>query len=107
NQAFGFLMCILISLAVALLSFIYLPFPYIYISASLMIVALVGGFAATAIGVLAYSGIIGALMAIGFFQPSLQNIYHGSEIYLYVPLVITLLQPLILAAALERHKNED
>lgn len=103
NQAFGFLMCILFSLAIALLSFVYLPFPHIYISASLMIVALMGGFAATAIGVLAYSLIIGTFTAIGFFHHSLQVSQQNNDIYIYMPLVITLLQPLLLGAALERN----
>ena len=104
NQAFGFLICILFSLAIALLSFAYLPFPHIYISASLMVVALMGGFAATAIGVLAYSLIIGTFTAIGFFHHSLQVSQQNNDIYM--PLVITLLQPLLLGAALERNNRK-
>lgn len=107
NQAFGFLMSILLALAVALVSFAYLPFPFIYISASLILVALVGGFASTAIAVLAYSLIIGTFTTIGFFHDSLQNIHHTNDIYIYLPLVITLLQPLILAAAIERNRKHN
>ena len=103
NQAFGFLMSILLALAVALISFAYLPFPFIYISASLIIVALVGGFGATAIGVLAYSIIIGTFTTIGFFHDSLQDIQHDNNMFIYLALVISLLQPLILAAAIERN----
>ena len=107
NQAFGFLMCILFSLAIALLSFAYLPFPHIYVSASLMIVALVGGFAGTAIGVLAYSVIISTFTAIGFFHQSAQMIQDGNDIYMYIPLIITLLQPLLFATACERNTDKN
>lgn len=107
NQAFGFLICILFSLAIALLSFAYLPFPHIYISASLMVVALVGGFTATAISVLAYSVIISTFTAIGFFHQSTQMIQDGNDIYMYIPLIITLLQPLLFATACERNTDKN
>lgn len=107
NQAFGFLMCILFSLAIALLSFAYLPFPHIYVSASLMIVALFGGFAGAAIGVLTYSVIISNFTSIGFFHQSMQIIQDGNDIYMYIPLIITLIQPLLFAAACERNTDKN
>ncbi|XID76089.1 MASE1 domain-containing protein [Alkanindiges sp. WGS2144] len=102
NQSFAVLMCILLALSTALFSFLYLPYPYVYISGTLILVAIVGRFAGTAIAVLIYSIIISILISLEFFQASLQERYLNDEIYLYLPLVMTLLQPLLLATAMQR-----
>lgn len=105
NQSFSFLMCILLALLIALFGFLYLPDPYIYISATLILVAFIGRFSGTALAVLVYSVIISTLIAMGFFQSSIQGQYLHSDAYLYLPLVMTLIQPLLLAAALQRIQN--
>lgn len=105
NQSFGFLMCILLALLIALFGFVYLPDPYIYISATLILVAFFGRFAGTALAILVYSIIISTLISLGFFQSSIQGQYHQSDSYLYLPLMMTLLQPLLLAAAMQRIDN--
>ena len=105
NQSFTFLMCILLALLIALFGFVYLPDPYIYISATLILVAFIGRFSGTALAVLVYSVIISTLIAMGFFQSSIQGQYMHSDAYLYLPLVMTLIQPLLLAAALQRIQN--
>ena len=105
NQSFTFLMCILLALLIALFGFVYLPDPYIYISATLILVAFVGRFSGTALAVLVYSVIISTLIAMGFFQSSIQGQYMHSDAYLYLPLVMTLIQPLLLAAAMQRIQN--
>jgi integral membrane sensor domain MASE1 len=105
NQSFTFLMCILLALLIALFGFIYLPDPYIYISATLILVAFIGRFSGTALAVLVYSIIISTLIAMGVFQSSIQGQYMQSDAYLYLPLVMTLLQPLLLAAAMQRIQN--
>lgn len=105
NQSFSFLMCILLALLIALFGFLYLPDPYIYISATLLLVVFVGRFAGTALAVLVYSVIISTLIAMGVFQSSIQGQYRHSDAYLYLPLVMTLLQPLLLAAAMQRIQN--
>lgn len=105
NQSFTFLMCILLALLIALFGFVYLPDPYIYISATLILVAFIGRFSGTALAVLVYSVIISTLIAMGVFQSSIQGQYMQSDAYLYLPLVMTLLQPLLLAAAMQRIQN--
>lgn len=105
NQSFSFLMCILLALLIALFGFLYLPDPYIYISATLLLVVFIGRFPGTALAVLVYSVIISTLIAMGFFQSSIQGQYMHSDAYLYLPLVMTLIQPLLLAAALQRIQN--
>lgn len=103
KQAFTILMGILLSLLFALFGFLYIPDPYIYISATLLLVAFAGRFTGTAVAVLVYSIIIGTLIVYGFFQPSMQgNYYANRDFYMYLPMVMTLLQPLLLAAALQR-----
>lgn len=102
NQSFTFLMCILLALLIALFGFVYLPDPYIYISATLILVAFIGRFPGIAVAVLVYSIIISTLIALGFFQSSVQGQYVNSESYLYLPLIMTLLQPLLLGAAMQR-----
>ena len=92
---------LLLSCAVAVFAPIELPYPYVYISVSLVLVAAVGRFAAAAVGVLLCSLIIGTLIATGIFQPPPRTGLY-SEVLFYLPLLLTLVPPMALAATLDR-----
>lgn len=105
SNFFNIFITILSAILSALFSFVYLPDPYVYISATLIIVALVGRFTGTAIAVFTYSVVIGGLISFGFFTATMQGRYVNAESLLFMPLIMTLLQPLLLAAAIERISN--
>ena len=92
---------LLVAFIVALWAPTYLPYPYVYVSVTLVLVATVGKFPATAFGVLVTSVTIGSLIAFGIFQPpSTVGNYH--QLLFYFPLMLLLVPPLLLSATLER-----
>lgn len=78
-----------------------LPHPYVYISIALVLVASIGRFSGAAAGVLLCSLSVGVLIAAGSFQP-LMVIRPVNEALFYLPLLLVLLPPLLLAATFER-----
>jgi PAS domain S-box-containing protein len=92
---------LLLACAVAVFAPIELPYPYVYISVSLVLVAAVGRFAAASVGVLLCSLIVGTLIATGIFQPPPRTGLY-SEVLFYLPLLLTLVPPMALAATLDR-----
>ncbi|MBY0468154.1 MAG: EAL domain-containing protein [Burkholderiaceae bacterium] len=78
-----------------------LPHPYVYISIALVLLASIGRFTGAALGVLLCSLSVAVLIAQGAFQP-LMNIQSLNEGLFYLPLILVLLPPLLLAATLER-----
>ncbi len=78
-----------------------LPHPYVYISIALVLVAAVGRFAGASLGVMLCSLSVAMLIAQGSFLPlmSIQPVHQG---LFYLPLLLVLLPPLLLAATLER-----
>jgi PAS domain S-box-containing protein len=92
---------LVVAIAVSLWAPTSLPFPYVYVSVALVLVATVGHFAGAALAVLACSLIIGTLIATGNFQ-----LQPGTGVFrealFYLPLLLTLLPPMLLAATLER-----
>ena len=86
--------------AVALLATTSLPYPYVYMSVALVVVAYVGGFEAAAVGGLIVCLTVGALIALGIFtQPPTASRF--GEVMFYLPLVFTLVPPMALASSLE------
>ncbi len=96
---------VLVALTVACAVPAALPFPYIYIAVALLVVATVGSFAAVAVAVLLCSMAVGTLIAGGVFQAPAGG-GHFSEAMFYLPLMLTLLLPMFLAATLERLKQK-
>ncbi len=78
-----------------------LPHPYVYISIALVLLAAVGRFTGAALGVMLCSLSVAMLIAQGSFLPlmSIQPVHQG---LFYLPLLLVLLPPLLLAATLER-----
>ncbi|MBX9793977.1 MAG: EAL domain-containing protein, partial [Burkholderiaceae bacterium] len=87
--------------AIALWAPTSLPHPYVYISIMLVLVASIGRFTGASLGVLLCSLAVGVLIATGSFQP-LMVIRPLTEGLFYLPLVLVLLPPLLLAATFER-----
>ncbi|MFM9917448.1 MAG: EAL domain-containing protein [Rhizobacter sp.] len=78
-----------------------LAYPYVYISIALVLVASLGRFAGASLGVLLCSLSLGVLIATGALQP-LVVIRSDHPGLFYLPLVLVLLPPLLLAATFER-----
>lgn len=95
------LLALLLMVGISLTAPTSLPHPYVYISIALVLLASVGRFTGAALGVLLCSLSVALLIAQGVFQP-LMNIQSLNEGLFYLPLVLVLLPPLLLAATLER-----
>lgn len=78
-----------------------LPHPYVYISIALVLLASVGRFTGASLGVLVCSLSVAVLIAHGAFQP-LVAIHSLNDALFYLPLILVLLPPLLLAATFER-----
>ena len=78
-----------------------LPHPYVYISIALVLLASVGRFTGASIGVLLCSLSVAVLIAQGSFLP-LMSIRAVHEGLFYLPLMLVMLPPLLLAATWER-----
>lgn len=75
--------------------------PYIYLLASLVLLAAIGHMAGAASAVLLVSVVAGTLVARGAFGPAAETGTFGEAVF-YLPLILTLVPPVILAASLER-----
>lgn len=89
---------LLLSLAVAIAVPTRLPFPFIYTLLPLVLLSVVGGLEAAALGVPLVAMAVGLLVASGLLQPPASPYAHG-ELLLNLPLLLTLLPPLLLGAA--------
>jgi len=77
------------------------PYPFVYISIGLVLVASLGRFAGASQGVLLCSLSLGVVIATGTFEPMIAT-RPVDEGLLYLPLLLVLVPPLLLAANLER-----
>lgn len=93
------------ALAVTLWSTASVPFPFVYISAALVVAAWVGGFAGTALASLFCSVAVSALIAWGIFLPPPSTGEFGVILF-YLPLVLVVVGPLLLAASLETVRRQ-
>lgn len=95
------------ALAVALWATTSLPYPFVYISTALALVAWIGRFAAAALGGLLCSVAVGTVIALGIFQPP-PSVGPLDHLLFYLPLILALVPPLVLAASLETiHQQVD
>ena len=78
-----------------------LPHPYVYISIALVLLASIGRFTGASLGVLLCSLSVAVPMAQGTVHP-LMNVQSINQSLFYLPLLLVLLPPLLLAANLER-----
>ncbi len=78
--------------------------PYIYVSTSLVLLAAIGHMAGAASAVLLVSIIVGILTAQGAFGPVADTDAFGEALF-YLPLILTLVPPVLLAASLERTRH--
>ncbi len=81
-----------------------LPHPYVYISLALVLLASIGRFTGVSLGVLLCSLSVAVLIARGSFSP-LMSIQSLNEGWFYLPLILVLLPPLLLATTLENIQN--
>lgn len=81
-----------------------LPHPYTYITIALFLAASTGHFAGASLGALVCSLSVGALIASGSFQP-LMVIQPATQALFYLPLMLVLVPPLLLAATFERMQS--
>lgn len=95
------LLTLVLMVSISLTAPTALPTPYVYISMALVLLASIGRFTGASLGVLLCSLSVAVPIAQGTFQPliNVQSIYEGLS---YFPLMLVLLPPLLLAAALER-----
>lgn len=94
----------LVVLAAGVLVPMWLPFPFIYLSVILVVLALRRGFGSTAVGVLLVSVAVGVLVGSGVFRPPLSLNTHWQMLF-YLPLFLTLMPPLLLAAATDARRE--
>ena len=78
--------------------------PYIYVLASLVVLAAIGRMAAAASAVVLVSVVTGTLIARGAFGPAAETDAFGEAVF-YLPLILTLVPPVALAASLERTRR--
>ncbi|MEY8875807.1 MAG: diguanylate cyclase, partial [Leptothrix sp. (in: b-proteobacteria)] len=94
----------LLVLAAALLVPLWLPYPFVYLSVLLVVVALRGSFGSAGVGVLLVSFGVGVLIASGVFQPPPLTA-RWQQLLFYLPLFLTVLPPLLLAATIDDRRQ--
>ncbi len=98
------LMAILVVVLLSIWAPLHLQYPFVYLTAALMLVAMTGHFAATSVATVLCSIIIGAQITAGIFSPSGAAERFFTEQLFYTPLILTLLPPVLLASTLERQR---
>lgn len=97
------LLAMALMIGISLLALTSLPHPYVYVCITLVLLASWGRFTGAAVGVLLCSLSMAVLIARGAFQPLFDMAGAPfSESLFYLPLILVLLPPLLLAATLER-----
>lgn len=95
------LSALILVLAVSPVAASSLAFPYIYMVTLLTLLAFKGEFAGTSLGVLLCSAEVAFLIATGIFPaPPRTNFYY--EALFYIPLLLTLVPPMLVATGLEK-----
>lgn len=95
------LSALMLLLAVSPIAASSLSFPYIYMLTLLILLAFEGKFAGASLGVLLCSAEVTFLISSGIF-PAPPRINFYSEALFYIPLLLTLVPPMLVAAALEK-----
>ena len=98
------LLALLLVVCVSMFAPPRLPHPYVYISIVLVLVASIGRFAGASLGVLLGSLSVAVVIAMGSFGP-LMSSHSLNEGLFYLPLMLVMLPPLLLAATFERIRH--
>ncbi|GGP18809.1 response regulator [Silvimonas iriomotensis] len=94
------LLLLLLAVAMSLYAPAQLAFPYVYVSVSLTFLAALAPLEIVAPGMLLCSFCMGTLAALGIFLPPPGLRLHG-DVWFFLPFILTLLPPMVVAAALE------
>jgi PAS domain S-box-containing protein len=89
----------LASVSLCLLALLYLPFPFIYILVPTVFAAVTLTFEGTALVVWLSAATIGLILATGQFVPGAAVAGRSPLLTLYLPMLLTMLPPLLLAAS--------
>ncbi|MBB5190118.1 PAS domain S-box-containing protein [Silvimonas terrae] len=95
------LLLLLLAVAMAVYAPAQLAFPYVYVSVSLTLLAALAPLEVVAPGILACSICMGTLVSLGVFEPPKTLGQHGN-VWFFLPFILTLLPPVVVAAALEQ-----
>lgn len=96
---------LLLLLAASIYIPIHWPYPFVYLSALLVLAAALGRFALTALAVALSATAMGATLTLGLFLlPPVDSAY--GEVWFYLPMSLCFLPALALASALERNEAQ-
>ncbi len=95
------LLLLLLAVAMAIYAPAQLPFPYVYVSVSLTLLAALAPLEVVAPGILACSICMGTLVSLGVFEPP-KTLGQHVNVWFFLPFILTLLPPVVVAAALEQ-----
>ena len=97
---------LLICLAFSLLVLLYLPFPFVYLSVPLVLVALYLSFAHVALFNCCMAILISILISLGYFiAPPFTETWQS--LLLYLPILVMLVPALLLAASVEQSRRRE
>ncbi|MDC8760037.1 response regulator [Janthinobacterium fluminis] len=95
-----------LSVAVSVLALQYLPFPFIYVMVPLMLAAVAGDFDSVAVLVALSLLVTASMMAGGYFLPP-PVIASWRVLVVYLPILLTLVPPLLLAASMNQARLRE
>ncbi len=99
------LSALLLVLAISPVAAAMLTFPYIYMVSFLILLTFKGAFPGASLGILVCSFEVGLLISTGIF-PAPPRIYFYYEMLFYMPLLLTMVSPLLVATNLEKEYEE-
>jgi PAS domain S-box-containing protein len=92
--------------ALDILALSYLPFPFVYMTLPLVIAAVSLSFAALSLLILATVLVTGTMIASGYFMlPPITS--HWQFLLVYMPVLATLMPPLLLAASIQQARIKE
>ena len=94
-----------LAVAVGVFALVELPFPFVYIALPQVLLAIRFGFAVVAGAALLVSVALGLLISLGIFLPPPTTVLWGHLLF-YLPILATLIPPLILAASVEGGRRD-
>ncbi|KEA63548.1 diguanylate cyclase [Marinobacterium lacunae] len=95
------LLAIAVTLAISSWAPAYIPYPFVFVTASLALIAIIGRFPAVAVALPICSILVG--IQLGYNSSAWSSMPRElQDVLIYMPLVLTLLPPVLLATSLER-----
>ena len=95
---------LLLAASVTLLVPLTMPFPFVFITLPLTLIALRGGFALTAVSNLMCSVLTGCLISLGLMVAPPTTLSWGHVLF-YLPILAVLLPPILLASGMEGYRH--